>query len=141
MADTRDTLRALEQSWHHEMEAAATYRTLAERETDPRRRGILNKLADAEVGHAEKWAGRIRELGGTVPDPSTVKAGLGLSLQVASPEVIFRKLEAVEDRDIAAYEGLTSVLDDKSLPHSRSSATHPSEEGCDIFLDKAGTLT
>jgi hypothetical protein len=75
-----------------------------------------------------------------------VKPGLGLSLQVASPEVIFRKLEAVEDRDIAAYEGLTSVLDDKSLPHSRSPATHLLEEGYDIegydiFLDKAGTLT
>jgi VIT1/CCC1 family predicted Fe2+/Mn2+ transporter len=115
MADTRETLRALEKCWYREMEGAATYRTLAQREKDARRRDILNKLADAEVGHAKKWAGRIRELGGTVPDPATVKPGLGLSLQVASPEVIFRKLEAVEDRDIAAYEALTSLLDEKSL--------------------------
>jgi VIT1/CCC1 family predicted Fe2+/Mn2+ transporter/bacterioferritin (cytochrome b1) len=114
MADPRDILRALQKCWYREMEGAATYRALAEREKDPRRRDILNKLADAEVGHAQKWAGRIRELGGTVPDPSTVKPGLGLSLQVASPEVIFRKLEAFEDRDIASYEALASVLDEKS---------------------------
>jgi VIT1/CCC1 family predicted Fe2+/Mn2+ transporter/bacterioferritin (cytochrome b1) len=115
MADTREILRGLEKCWYREMEGAATYRILAQREKDGRRRDILNKLAEAEVGHAEKWAGRIRELGGTVPDPSTVKPGLGLSLQVASPEVIFRKLEAVEDRDIAAYEALAPVLDEKSL--------------------------
>jgi VIT1/CCC1 family predicted Fe2+/Mn2+ transporter/rubrerythrin len=114
MADTRELLRALEKSWYREMEGAATYRLLAEREKDSRRRDILQKLAEAEVGHAEKWAARIRELGGRVPDPSTVKPTLGLALHVASPEVIFRKLEAMEDRDIAAYESLTSVLDEKS---------------------------
>jgi VIT1/CCC1 family predicted Fe2+/Mn2+ transporter/rubrerythrin len=114
MADTRALLRALEKSWYREMEGAATYRLLAERERDSRRRDILQKLAEAELGHAEKWAARIRELGGTVPDPSAVKPTLGLALHVASPEVIFRKLEAMEDRDIAAYESLASVMDDKS---------------------------
>ncbi len=114
MGDTRELLRALEKSWYREMEGAATYRLLAEREKDSRRRDILQKLADAEVGHAEKWGGRIRELGGTVPDPSTVKPTLGLALHVASPEVVFRKLEAMEDRDIAAYEALASVMDEKS---------------------------
>jgi VIT1/CCC1 family predicted Fe2+/Mn2+ transporter/rubrerythrin len=114
MGDTPELLRALEKSWYREMEGAATYRFLAERERDSRRRDILQKLAEAEVGHAEKWAARIRELGGTVPDPSAVKPTLGLALHVASPEVIFRKLEAMEDRDIAAYEALASVMDDKS---------------------------
>jgi rubrerythrin len=114
MAGTRELLRALEKSWYREMEGAATYRLLAERERDPRRRDILQKLAEAEVGHAQKWADRIRELGGAVPDPSTVKPTLGLALHVASPEVVFRKLEAMEDRDIAAYQALASVLDEKS---------------------------
>ena len=115
MADTRDTLRALEQSWHHEMEAAATYRTLAEREADPRRRGILNKLVKAEMEHAAKWGARIRELGGTPPDPSTVKPALGLTLQMASPQVIYRKLEASEEKGLAADQALASALDEKSL--------------------------
>jgi VIT1/CCC1 family predicted Fe2+/Mn2+ transporter/rubrerythrin len=115
MADTRERLRALEKSWYREMEAAATYRALAEREKNPRRRDVLQKLTTAELGHAAKWEARIRELGGTPPDPSAVKPGLGLALQMASPEVVFRKLEANEARDLAADRALTSVLDEKSL--------------------------
>jgi vacuolar iron transporter family protein len=115
MAEKRDTLQALLKSWHREIEAAVTYRTLAERETDPRRRDILQKLVTAEQEHAAKWAGRIRELGGTLPDPSTVKSAIGLTLQLASPEVIFRKLEANEAKDQAADLSLTSALDEQSL--------------------------
>lgn len=115
MAAKRDTLQALLKSWHREIEAAVTYRALAERETDPRRRDILQKLVMAEQEHAAKWGARIRELGGAVPDPSTVKSALGLTLQLASPEVIFRKLEANEAKDQAADLSLTSVLDERSL--------------------------
>jgi VIT1/CCC1 family predicted Fe2+/Mn2+ transporter/rubrerythrin len=122
MPDMRELLRALEKSWYREMEGAVTYRLLAEREKDTRRRDILQKLAAAEVGHAEKWAARIRELGGTVLDPSTVKPALGLTLHAASPEVIFRKLEANEERDIAAYRALESVLDEKSQAILREAA-------------------
>jgi VIT1/CCC1 family predicted Fe2+/Mn2+ transporter/rubrerythrin len=115
MPDTQQVLHALEKSWHHEVEAAATYRTLAERESDPRRRAILQKLVAAEEAHALRWEARIRELGGTVPDASTVKPMLGLTLQVASPEVIYRKLEANEERGLAADETLAESLDEKSL--------------------------
>ncbi|MBP1778032.1 MAG: hypothetical protein H6Q86_4043, partial [candidate division NC10 bacterium] len=37
-ATPRSVLQALEESWRHETEAAATYRLLAQQETDPRRR-------------------------------------------------------------------------------------------------------
>jgi VIT1/CCC1 family predicted Fe2+/Mn2+ transporter/rubrerythrin len=114
MPDTRNVLRALEKSWYHEVEAAATYRVLAERETDSRRRAILQKLVSAEMEHARKWEARLRELGGTPPDPSTVKPGLGLSLQMASPEVIYRKLEALEEKGLAGDQALASSLDEKS---------------------------
>ncbi len=122
MADTRELLRALEKSWYREMEGAVTYRLLAEREKDTRRRDILQKLAAAEMGHAEKWAARIRELGGMVPDASTVKPTLGLTLHAASPEVIFKKLEANEERDISAYQALESVMDEKSREILRQTA-------------------
>lgn len=137
MADTRELLRALEKSWYREMEGAVTYRTLAERERDGRRRDILHKLADAEVGHAEKWAARIRELGGTVPDSSKIKPGLGLALHAASPEVIFRKLEANEERDIAAYQALASVLDEKSQAILRETSADE-EEHAKILRALAG---
>ncbi len=111
MPENRQVLQALEKSWHHEVEAAVTYRTLAERERDPKRRAVLQKLVAAEEAHALRWEARIRELGGTPPDPSTVKPALGLSLQVASPEVIYRKLEANEERGLAGDKALAESLD------------------------------
>jgi len=112
--DTRGALGALQQSWRHEIEAAATYRLLAAQEPDPRRRDILMKLVAAEEGHAARWAARIRELGGKVPDAASVKPALGLTLQVASPDVVYRKLEAMEARGLAAEEGLAETLDPES---------------------------
>jgi len=113
----RGALRALEESWKHEMEAAATYRLLVQQEKDPRRRDVLQKLIRAEEAHAARWAARIRELGGEVPDAASVKPGLGLTLQVASPEVVYRKLEAMEARGLAAEKGVAASLD----PTSRAS--------------------
>ena len=113
MANER-TLDALVKSWHHEMEAAATYRALAEQERDPRRREVLEKLVAAEEGHGARWAARIRELGGRVPDAGAVKPALGLTLQVASPEVIYRKLEAMEARGVDGEGELEAALDETS---------------------------
>jgi len=112
MSDGRTCLRALEECWHREMEAATTYRILAERERDPRRREILTKLVEAELQHAARWAERIREAGGPSPDATAVKPALGLTLQVAPAEVIFRKLEAHEKQDAATYERLAGDLDE-----------------------------
>ena len=47
-----------------------------------------------------------------MPDAASVKPALGLSLQVAPPEVIFRKLEAHEQQDAATYERLAGELDE-----------------------------
>ena len=113
-ADKAGVLKALQQSWQHEAEAAATYRWLAEQERDPRRREVLGKLVAAEEAHAARWAGRITALGGSVSDASTVKPALGLTLHVASPEVVYRKLEAIESRGLAADEALASALDAES---------------------------
>ncbi len=107
-------LRALRTSWQHEMEAAATYRLLAGQEQDSRRRAILDKLSAAEEAHAARWAARIRELGGRVPDPGSVKPALGMSLRVAGPEVVYRKLEAMERRGVVSEEGLADSLDPAS---------------------------
>ena len=96
------------------MEAAATYRLLAQQEKDPRRRDILEKLIRAEEHHAARWAARIREVGGEAPDASSVRPGLGLALHVASPEVVYRKLEAMEARGLAAERGVAASLDPTS---------------------------
>ena len=112
MPERSTQLSALQTCWHREMEAATTYRILAERERDPRRREILTRLAEAELRHAARWADRIRVAGGRVPDAAAVRPALGLALQVAPPEVIFRKLEAHERQDAATYDRLESDLDE-----------------------------
>jgi len=114
MTDTRRALEALEKSWRHEVEAAATYRVLAEQERDERRRALLRKLVAAEEAHAARWAERIRELGGPVPDAGKVKPALGLSLQMAPAEVIFRKLEAMEAHGVDGDGALAAALDGRS---------------------------
>ena len=113
MGDAK-VLHALVEHWRHEMEAAATYRQLAEQETDPRRRDILLKLVTAEEAHAAKWAARIVAMGGDVPATSGVKPLLGLTLQVAGPEVVYRKLEAMEARGFVVDQALASSLDAES---------------------------
>ena len=110
----RDVLRALEQSWRHEVEAAATYRLLAQQEKDSRRRDVLQKLIRAEEQHAARWAARIRDLGGQVPDASSVKPSLGFTMHVANPEVVYRKLEAMEARGLAAEQDVAASLDPTS---------------------------
>ena len=53
-------LATVEKMWRREVEAAATYRHLADRERDPRRKDILKRLADQEAHHAVRWSERIR---------------------------------------------------------------------------------
>ena len=65
MAIDRSSLPIVEKMWRREVEAATTYRHLAERETDPHRRDILTRLADQEDSHADRWAERIALATGT----------------------------------------------------------------------------
>ena len=92
MADT-DHLTALREMWRREVEAAGTYRLLAKRETDSRRRDILIRLAECEDRHATKWSGRIEKMTGHAPDPATVRSSLRWIERFADQNVILHRLE------------------------------------------------
>ena len=66
-AKLKKVLAALEANWQAEMEGYYTYKTLADRDTDPVRAQVLRHLAGAEWEHAALWHGRIVELGGAEP--------------------------------------------------------------------------
>ena len=55
-----DNLATVEKMWRREVEAAHTYKLLAERERDHRRRDLLLRMADQEDKHARRWAERIQ---------------------------------------------------------------------------------
>ena len=86
------TLQTVEKMWRREVEAAATYRHLAEREHDPRRRDILLRLADQEDRHAERWADRIEAATGRRPDRRDVERGLSWFQRISDQSVVLLSL-------------------------------------------------
>ncbi len=63
MNEDRKFREGLHRAWRDEMRSARNYRDLAVKEGNPERRKILERMAQAEEQHAERWATRLRELG------------------------------------------------------------------------------
>jgi Mn-containing catalase len=101
--ETKKVLAAVAANWQAEMEGFYTYTALAKEETDPHRRNVLRGLAIAEKHHADLWAGRIRELGGSEPEYTGDLSGQADSLanRIGGTDLALRRLEIDEGRDIA----------------------------------------
>src|SRR6266513_3409515 len=65
--DRQETIGVVRRNWQAEVETAQTYRDLAERERDEKRRGILLRMAEAEERHARRWEKKLIDLGEPVP--------------------------------------------------------------------------
>ena len=117
MADTRTDTAAIKkrllENWQEEIQAAAIYGRLAEREAEPNRKRVLTELASTEQRHAEKWARRLAELGATVPDPKTVRLprSMDLSLRFAPVDAVISHQEAEERRLTGAHSEMTGDPD------------------------------
>jgi len=86
-----------------EVEAAHTYKLLAARETDPKRRDILLRLAAQEDKHAARWSERIEASTGRVPDPREVERGLTWFQRIGDSSVVLHRLEQEETKAEAEY--------------------------------------
>ena len=105
MPNDNESIQALKQNWRAEVETSRVYRDLAERETDPKRKSILLRMAEAEERHATRWAEKLTELG---QEPPVLRDSLGQRLnrwwnRVAGLDVAIRRMEAAEDRREARY--------------------------------------
>src|SRR6476660_9382905 len=105
-------LATVERMWRREVEAAHTYKLLAERETDPKRRDILLRLAAQEDKHAARWSERIVAATGRVPDPKEVESGLTWFQRIGDSSVVLHRLEQEESKAEAEYEELMARLSD-----------------------------
>jgi vacuolar iron transporter family protein len=105
-------LATVKTMWRREVEAAATYRHLANRERDPKRRDILNRLADQEDKHAARWSERIAATTGRAPDPEEVERGLSWFQRISDPAVVLHRLELEETKAEAEYDDLMARLTD-----------------------------
>ena len=110
MAIDKMNLATVEKMWRREVEAAATYKHLANRESDQRRKDILMRLADQEDKHAARWSERIAATTGRVPDPKEVERGLSWFQRISDPNVVLHRLEQEENKAEAEYDQLMQRL-------------------------------
>jgi len=110
MALDKTNLATVEKMWRREVEAAATYKHLADRETDQKRKDILMRLADQEDKHAARWSERIAASTGRVPDPKEVERGLSWFQRISDPNVVLHRLEQEENKAEAEYDQLMQRL-------------------------------
>jgi VIT1/CCC1 family predicted Fe2+/Mn2+ transporter/rubrerythrin len=110
MSLDKKNLATVEMMWRREVEAAATYKLLANRESDQKRKDILMRLADQEDKHAARWSERIAAATGRVPDPKEVERGLSWFQRISDPNVVLHRLEQEENKAEAEYDQLMQRL-------------------------------
>jgi VIT1/CCC1 family predicted Fe2+/Mn2+ transporter/rubrerythrin len=112
MAIDKKNLATVEMMWRREVEAATTYKHLANREHDPNRRDILLRLAEQEDKHADRWSERIAAATGRTPDRKEVERGLSWFQRISDPNVVLHRLEQEENKAEAEYDQLMARLSD-----------------------------
>lgn len=108
----KSNLATVEKMWRREIEAATTYRHLADREPDPKRKDILMRLVAQEENHAARWAERIAAVTGHQPDRAKVERGLSWFDRISDPRVVLNRLEQEENQAEADYDRLIERLSD-----------------------------
>jgi vacuolar iron transporter family protein len=112
MALDKVNLATVEKMWRREVEAASTYKHLANREHDPKRKDILLRLAAQEEKHAARWSERIATATGRVPDRKEVERGLSWFQRISDPNVVLQRLEQEENKAEDEYHQLMARLSD-----------------------------
>jgi predicted membrane protein (TIGR00267 family) len=100
-----ETIEVVKRNWRAEIETAQTYRDLAKREQDEKRKGILLRMAEAEERHAQRWEKKLRDLGVEPPVPEdTIRRRLNRWWnKIAGANIAIRRMEAAEERHEAEF--------------------------------------
>ncbi|WP_338729244.1 VIT1/CCC1 family protein [Haladaptatus sp. DJG-WS-42] len=124
MVGMADTAR-YQANWQDEIDSASLYRTLAETESQPQLAAVYAKLAETETKHAEFWADRLREAGGSLPDarPSWRARALSWLARQFGAQTILPTLTAAERAGHAGYLGQPEVTGTSLPADERSHAT------------------
>src|SRR5205807_5884889 len=99
------TINVAKRNWQAEIETAQTYRDLAERERDEKRKGILLRMAEAEERHAQRWEAKLKELGAEPPvyDDTIARRLNRWWNKIAGAEIAIHRMEATEERQEAEF--------------------------------------
>ena len=95
-----EAVEVIKRNWRAEVETAQIYRDLAERESDQKRKDILQRMAEAEERHAGRWEQKLRDMGEPVPQlEDTVWTRLKRRFTGAlGTEIAIRRMEAAEEK-------------------------------------------
>jgi VIT1/CCC1 family predicted Fe2+/Mn2+ transporter/rubrerythrin len=102
---TLDLAQSLE-NLRLEQDAIALYEALATIEADPRRGSAFRTIAANERRHADVWAGKLRELGVTVPDPPRPRLRVRAIIVIArlfGTHAVRDMVQALEGSEEEAY--------------------------------------
>src|SRR5215471_13647679 len=104
--DRQQTIEVVMRNWREEVETAQTYRDLAEREQDEKRKSVLLRMAEAEERHAQRWEKKLKDLGA---EPPVLKNTIGRRFsrwwnKIAGAEIAIRRMEATEERQEAEFQ-------------------------------------
>jgi VIT1/CCC1 family predicted Fe2+/Mn2+ transporter/rubrerythrin len=147
----QETLEVVRRNWRAEVETAQSYRDLAARELDEKRKGILLRMAEAEERHAQRWERKLADLGQAAPVlADTIGSRLKRWLNRAlGTEIAIRRMEAAEqkheaqfrdqrDRALAGEHDVKDFLRESALEekaHARALQTMVPQLGARTVLD------
>src|SRR6476660_6143439 len=131
-------LATVEKMWRREVEAATTYRLLAGREPDQKRKDILIRLAEQEDNHAARWADRIKTATGRTPDRKEVERGLSWFQRISDPNVVLHRLEQEENKAEAEYDQLMARLSDPTDRQIAEEAMHEERDHAVVLRALSG---
>lgn len=145
MTNEQRFIKGLLLAWGDEVRSAKNYHALAERETNPDKKAILRRMAEAEERHAERWASRLRELG---HNPGTYRETLGERMRrwmmLRSDNVTaVKKLEAGEEKADQLYEELQTsapTAKDRTDLHEAASEERAHARALGEFDNPKGTV-
>ena len=98
--DKTETLDVIRRNWRAEVETALVYRDLAAREPDEKRKGILERMAEAEERHAARWEQKLRDMGEPIPhlaDTAWTRFKRRFTLSLGT-DLAIRRMEAAEEK-------------------------------------------
>ena len=101
----KETVEVVRRNWRAEVETAQTYRDLAEREPNEKRRGILLRMAEAEERHAQRWEQKLKDMGAEAPVlENTFSRRLNRWWnKIAGADIAIRRMEAAEEKHEAEF--------------------------------------
>jgi rubrerythrin len=153
--DREETIEVVKRNWRAEIETAQTYRDLAGREPDEKRKGILLRMAEAEERHAQRWEQKLRDLG---VEPPVLAETIGRRLnrwwnRIAGANIAIRRMEAAEERHEAEFRAQAdralagehdvqeflrqSALEEKAHARALNAMTGPQSLNANAGMDAA----